>query len=168
MARFESRNVSHATVPAPREDIWAIVTSPEALAELTPLIDRITADGDRWCWQLKRISALGVHVEPSFTEHMTFEDGRRMTFEHQAPPGKSEVAGAKGVYSLAERADGGTDLSVDITIHVELPLPAFSRRAVQRVMASMMARTGDKFAENLYARLGITPGDAAKLKRVGA
>jgi carbon monoxide dehydrogenase subunit G len=166
MARFESRNVSEAAVAAPREDIWAIVTSPDALAELTPLIDRITADGDRWCWQLKRISALGVNVEPSFTEHMTFEDGRRMTFEHRPPPGKSEVAGASGVYTLADRPDGGTDLSVDITIHVELPWPSISRRAVQRVMAGLMARTGDKFAENLYARLGITPGDTTKLQRV--
>jgi carbon monoxide dehydrogenase subunit G len=166
MARFESRNVSTASVAAPRADIWAIVTSPDALAELTPLIDRISADGDRWCWQLKRISALGVHVEPSFTELMTFDDGQRMTFEHQPPPGKSEVAGAHGVYELADRTDGGTDLSVDITIHVELPLPSISRRAVQRVMASMMARTGDKFAENLYARLGISPDSAAKLQRV--
>ena len=167
MARFESRNVSTASVPAPRADIWAIVTSPESLAELTPLIDRISADGDVWCWKLKRISALGVHVEPSFTELMTFEDGRKMTFEHSPPPGATEMAGAKGVYTLADGAGGGTDLSVDITIHVDLPLPAISRRAVQRVMASLMARTGDKFADNLYARLGIEPGSESKLQRTG-
>jgi carbon monoxide dehydrogenase subunit G len=167
MARFESRNVSTARVPAPRADIWAIVTSPESLAELTPLIDRISADGDVWCWKLKRISALGVHVEPSFTELMTFDDGRKMTFEHRPPPATTEMAGARGVYTLADGADGGTDLSVDITIHVDLPLPAISRRAVQRVMASLMARTGDKFAENLYARLGIAPGTESKLQRAG-
>ena len=159
--------MSEATVAASRDEIWRIVTSPQELADLTPLIDRIAADGDRWCWKLKRISALGVHVEPSFTEHMTFEDGKRMTFEHRPPPGKSEIAGAHGVYTLSDNAAGGTDLAVDITIHVELPLPAISRRAVQRVMSSMMARTGDKFAENLYARLGIHAAGSNKLQRIG-
>ena len=168
MTRFESTNVSTAAVPAPRDAIWAIVTSPQALAELTPLIDRIAADGDTWCWKLKPIAALGVRIEPSFTEQMTFDGEERMTFEHRPPAGTSELAGARGVYTLADRPDGGTDLSVDITIHVELPLPKISRRAVERVMAAMMSRTGDKFAENLYARLGIDASAASMRPSVDA
>jgi carbon monoxide dehydrogenase subunit G len=167
MARFESTSVSEADVPAPREKIWAVVTSPDCLAQLTPLIKRITADGDRWCWQLKSISALGMHVEPSFTEYMSFEEGRRITFEHRPPPGNTERAGAKGTYTLADRLDGGTHLAVDITLHVELPLPAVSRRLVERVMESMMARTGDRFAGNLYARLGIVGGSVPTRVRAG-
>jgi carbon monoxide dehydrogenase subunit G len=155
MARFEATNVSEADVPAPREQIWAVVTSPDRLAELTPLIERITADGDLWCWQLRTISALGARVAPSFTERMSFEEGRRLTYRHHPPGGTNERAGARGTYTLADLPDGGTHLSVDLTLHVELPLPAISRRAVQRVMSLMMARTGQTFAETLYAYLGV-------------
>src|SRR5690242_17715745 len=100
MAGFESKNVSRADVAATREQIWALVSSPASLAQLTPLIKGITADGNHWCWQLMSISVLGVHVEPSFTEYMSFEEGRRIAFEHRPPPGKVERAGAKGVYLL--------------------------------------------------------------------
>lgn len=160
MATFESTNFSEADVPASREKIWAVVTSPERLAQLTPIIERITADGDLWCWKLKSISALGAQMAPSFTELMSFEGGTLLTYEHRPPPGKIERAGAKGTYRLADLPDGGTHLSVNLTLHVELPLPAVSRRAVERVMSTMMARTGDRFAKNLYAYLGAdnSPG----------
>lgn len=167
MSRFEAKNVSKADVPASREEIWALVSSPESLAELTPLVKRITADADRWCWQLTSISVFGVHIEPSFTEQMHFVEGRRITFEHRPPPGTSERAGATGVYTLEDSATGGTHLSVDITLHVELPLPALLRQTVERVMASMMARTGAKFARNLYARLGVNGASNAIATRVG-
>ncbi|MGH9058426.1 MAG: SRPBCC family protein, partial [Acidimicrobiales bacterium] len=130
MATFQATNVSEADVPAPREKIWAVVTSPERLAQLTPLIRRITADGDLWCWQLRTISVLGTQVAPSFSEHMSFDDGHTLTFEHRPPRGKTERAGAEGTYTLADLPDGGTHLSVDLTLQVELPLPAISRRAV--------------------------------------
>ena len=70
MTTFTSRDVSTAVVPAPREEIWAIVSDPTALAELTPMIESIEPAGDVWTWQLKGISALGVTVAPSFTERM--------------------------------------------------------------------------------------------------
>ncbi len=155
MARFEATNVSEADVPAPRDKIWAVISSPERLAALTPLIEGITATGDTWCWQLRSISALGVRVAPSFTEQMSMEEGHRLSFEHRPPRGATEWAGAKGTYVLVDLPDGGTHLSVDLTLYVELPLPALSRRAVQRVMSTMMIRTGEKFADNLYADLGI-------------
>ena len=40
-----------------------------------------------------------------------------------------------------------------------LPLPGFGRRAVVRIMAATMQRTGDGFASNLYALLEIDPDD---------
>jgi carbon monoxide dehydrogenase subunit G len=155
VTRFEATNVSEADVPAPREKIWAVVTSPERLAQLTPLIERITADGDLWSWELRTISALGAQIAPSFTEHMSFEEGHRLTYEHRPPSGKTERAGARGTYTLADLPDGGTHLGVNLTLHVELPLPGVARRAVEGVMSTMMARTGEKFAENLYAYLGV-------------
>lgn len=169
MARFEATNVSEADVPAPRAKIWAVISSPERLAELTPLIEGITAAGDVWCWQLRSISALGVRLAPSFTERMTLEEGHRLRFEHSPPSGTDERAGAKGTYTLVDLPDGGTHLSVDLTLHVELPLPALSRPAVQRVMSTMMTRTGQKFAGNLYANLGLAgrpaPAGGARRRR---
>lgn len=173
MTRFESRNLSCADVPAPRRAIWDVLTDPQALTELTPLLEGISVDGDRWCWQLSGIRALGVEVAPSFTERMGFDEPGCITFEHAPPAGATERAGANGVYDLTELSPTDTRLRIDIALHVELPLPAMSRRAVERVMASTMDRTGDVFAQRLYRRLGIDPAaatvvDPAQAERVGA
>lgn len=173
---FQTRNVSSGDVPVPRSAVWEVLTDPVCLTEMTPLLDGIGVDGDRWCWQLSGIRALGVEVAPSFTEQMTFDEPSRITFRHAPPAGRTERAGADGVYELTEVAPDRTHLSIDITLHVDLPLPALSRRAVERVMKSSMARTGDVFAERLYRRLGVDPaaiGDgmqshAQQVVRVGA
>jgi hypothetical protein len=134
-----------------------VLTDPDALTEMTPMLAGITVDGDRWCWRLGGIHALGIDFAPSFTERMVFHAPSRIEFHHEPPPGARERAGADGVYELAERGPDCTHLSIDLTIHVDLPLPALSRRAVERVMTSTMARTGDVFAERLAHRLGIDP-----------
>jgi carbon monoxide dehydrogenase subunit G len=157
MTRFQNRNVSTGDLPVSAETIWAVLTDPDLLAELTPLIKGITADGDRWCWQLTGISALGVSVPPSFTERMTFTPHERIEFRHEPPPGSDERAGVEGLYTIEDLADGGVRLCVDLTMWVDLPLPKLSRRAVERIMAESMQRTGDRFAANLYRHLGIDP-----------
>ncbi|HEU5084712.1 MAG TPA: SRPBCC family protein [Acidimicrobiales bacterium] len=162
MATFRTRNVSRGDVPVPRHAVWEVLTDPGALTELTPLLAGISVDGDRWCWQLAGIRALGVEVSPSFTERMTFVAPERIEFRHEPPPGSSERAGANGLYELVDGGPDLTHLSIDITIHVELPLPALSRRAVERVMAATMARTGDVFAERLARRLGLDPSTVSQ------
>jgi carbon monoxide dehydrogenase subunit G len=156
MASFSSRNQSTAVVPAKRDAIWAVLSDPEALAELTPLVKAITAYGDLWCWQLGGISALGVSVAPSFTEHMTFTEGERIVFAPD-PPFGTQRAGADGTYQLSDAPEGATRLAIDITISAELPLPRLAKGAVEKVMATTMTRTGDRFARNLYKRLGLDP-----------
>ncbi len=162
MTTFSSRNRSKARVPARRDAIWEILSQPDSLAALTPLVKGIEADGDTWCWQLAGISALGVSVAPSFTEAMSFEEGRHIGFRHDPPDKNGERAGANGNYDLRDAADGATELAIDITICVELPLPRLSRRAVEKVMATTMAKTGDAFARNLYQRLGLNPSRASE------
>ena len=159
---FETRNISRGEVPAPRDQIWEILVSPTTLAELTPLLDRITVDGDRWCWQMSGINALGVEIAPSFTEQMTFEPQETIRFAHTPPPGATEHAGANGIYTLEAVDDHTTHLEIDLTLHVYLPLPRMSRRAVERVMRSTMTRTGDVFARRLYERLGVDPSKASQ------
>lgn len=168
MTTFTSRDVSTAVVPAPRDDIWAIVSDPATLAELTPLIDTIEPAGDLWTWQLKGISALGVTVAPSFTERMVLDAPARMEYVHEPPAGTNELAGAHGTYDLTELSPTSTRLDIDITLCADLPLPKFSRRAVEKVMATTMRRTGDAFAERLYERLGIDGADWVEHRVDGA
>lgn len=138
-----------------------MISDATSLAELTPLIKTIDVDGDIWVWHLLGISALGVSVTPSFSELMTFDEPGEIRFTHQPPDGRSERAGASGVYTLEDLGDGSTRLSIDITLCVELPLPRLSRRVVEATMDSMMQRTGDRFATNLYRRLDIDPATVA-------
>lgn len=164
MARFSHRNVSEADVPAARSTIWKVVSDADLLAELTPLVEDIRDRGEVWCWRMQGISALGVSMSPTFTERMVLTPEERMEFSHQPPAGAKERAGAEGTYTLADTVSGGTHLAVDITLTVELPLPRAAKRAVERVMAQTMQRTGDRFAENLYDHLGL---ERPKFKRAG-
>src|SRR3954452_15425139 len=157
LATFSSRNRSIAVVPAPRQQIWAIVADADALAELTPLVRAIDADGSTWTWPLRGIKALGVSVTPTFTELMIFDEPSSLRFEHRPPDGRSERAGAQGIYTLESIDAEHPRLSIDLTLCVELPLPRLSRRVVEATMAATMQRTGDRFAANLYARLGLDP-----------
>ncbi|CAN5834025.1 hypothetical protein BH18ACT2_BH18ACT2_15600 [soil metagenome] len=165
LATFSSRNVSEAIVAAPRATIWALLEDADELAELTPLIRRIDVDGDMWQWHLRGISALGASIEPTFTEHMTFEPEHEIRFDHRPPDGRSERAGANGIYRLKALDDDRTHLFIDITLCVELPLPRLARRAVEGVMATTMRRTGDRFAANLYRRLGIDTAATTTARR---
>lgn len=157
MTVFRSRNRSVATVPVQPEQIWDVLTTPEMLAELTPLVDRITAKGDVWRWTLAGISGLGLEVAPTFTERMTFVPISRIDFRHDPPPGRAERAGVSGTYLITRVGDGAAKLAIDLGLFVELPLPGFSRRAVEKIMATTMGRTGDAFARNLYRHLDIDP-----------
>ncbi|MEX0836116.1 MAG: SRPBCC family protein [Nitriliruptor sp.] len=154
MTRFEARNTSSDDLPVPPEPIWEVLTSPELLAEMTPLIDHIDEVEDSyWRWHMANIAGVGVAVSPCFTVRMDFDPTERIDFTHE-PVGK-ERAGADGIYTL-EPIEGGTHLAVDMSVHVDLPLPAISRPAVTRVMHATMARMGDRFAQNLCRHLGIT------------
>ncbi len=172
MATFSSRNVSVAVVPAPRERIWSVLRDADVLASLTPLVRAIEvteqgADSDVWTWHLVGISAIGVSVTPTFTELMTFDAPKEIRFTHQPPEGRSERASANGFYRLESSENDSTRLSVDITLCVELPLPRLARRAVEATMGSMMQRTGDRFASNLYRTLDIDPNDVTLAARPG-
>lgn len=163
MTKFQSTIESGAIISASRDEVWAALTDPKLLAELTPLLSRVDADGDLWRWYLTRISALGVSVCPSFTERMSFDDGHRIAYTHQPPPGVNERAGAEGRYELSDE-DGGTRLAISLTLCVDLPLPKAASRAVQGVMKSTMRRTGDRFSANLLRHLGARELSAASAR----
>ncbi|HEX2784819.1 MAG TPA: SRPBCC family protein [Ilumatobacteraceae bacterium] len=156
MAIFSARNISASIVPVDPERIWTQISDPASLTALTPLVRSIAVEGDLWRWQLAGIEALGVCVAPTFTERMEFIEPRLIRFNHEAPKGERERAGADGTYELTSHGEG-TQLKVDIALTIELPLPRLSAGAVERVMKSSMQRTGRRFAVNLYRRLGLDP-----------
>jgi carbon monoxide dehydrogenase subunit G len=154
MNRFSATTDSEAVVAADRRRIWAVLTDPEVLPRLTPLLRRIETDGDMWRWELGSIRVLGTSVAPSFTEQMKLDPPRRIDFTHAPPPGRTERAGAEGWYLLEEVA-GGTRLRISLTLSVDLPLARAARPAVERVMSSVMTRTGERFSAHLLRHLGL-------------
>lgn len=165
MTRFSARTISASTVPVSSDEIWDILTDPSVLAELTPLVRSIEASGSQWLWTLNGIEALGIKIEAAFTESMKFVDGRQIVFEHDPPPGEKEHAAVDGVYDITPNDDHSTDLQVDLTLSVELPVPRLARPAVERVIKSTMRITGRQFATNLYERLGLDPATATIVER---
>jgi carbon monoxide dehydrogenase subunit G len=154
MNSFSATTDSEATVPADRDAIWGALTDPEVLPRLTPLLRHIEADGDLWRWEMSRIPVLGVSISPSFTERMTFDAPRRIDYTHAPPAGRHERTAAEGWYVLDE-VPGGTHLHISLTLTVELPLARVAGPAVRRVMETVMARTGDRFASNLMRHLSV-------------
>lgn len=149
-----------STVPVTRDEIWAILTDPKALADLTPLVRSIEATGSQWRWTLNGIDGLGLSVEAVFTERMDFTEREQIVFSHDPPDGVRERAAVEGVYDLSTAGKNATDLRVDLELLVDLPLPRLSRHGVEPLIHSTMRLTGQRFASNLYEHLGLDPSTA--------
>jgi len=155
MTRFSAETRADAVVTAPRADIWAALTDPALVAELTPFVRRITADGAHWRWELSGLKVLGVGVAPTFTELMVLDEPQRIEFRHDPPDGDSERSGVEGWYALSE-VDEGTRLVTSLEITLDLPLPRASSRAVKAAMGRVIDQMGDRFSKNLLAHLDAT------------
>ncbi len=151
MTAFTARNRSEATVPYPVDRLWGVLTDPALVCRLTPLVRRITADGDRWHWQLTTIPVLTHRVQPAFTEVMVMEPTSRISFSHDESR-TEEFAAADGHYTLREVPDG-TRLTIDLAITARLPLPRLVSPAVTTVMSAVMTQMGNGFATALDRHL---------------
>ena len=152
MTTFTATTESAAVISARRTDVWRLLTDPAKIAEMTPLLERVHADGDLWRWEMARIPVLGVSVAPSFTERMTFDPERRIDFTHAPPDGRPERGAVEGWYQL-EEVEQGTRLAIRLQLCVELPLPRVAKRAVDTVMGRVMEHMGDRFAVNMLREL---------------
>ena len=153
MTRFSADTRAEAVVAAPRAEIWAALTDPSLVAELTPFVRRITEDGDHWRWEMSGLKVLGVGVAPAFTERMSYDEPSRIDFRHDPPAGATERSSVEGWYAL-EAVEAGTRLTTSLEITLDLPLPRASGRAVRRTMSSVIDQMGDRFARNLLDHLG--------------
>jgi carbon monoxide dehydrogenase subunit G len=152
VTRFEATVESADTVPADAEQIWAVLTDPEALTRLTPMLERVEPKGETWVWHMVHVSGLGVGIVPVFTEKMDFQPPKHIGFTHAPPPGSRERVWVGGTYDLTP-VENGTRLAIVITVGVDLPLPGAMRPAVTRFIRATMNRTGDRFAKNLLAEI---------------
>ena len=153
MATFTARDRSSAPLRSPRSEVWAALSDAGLIARITPYVTSIDVDGDRWLWRMGTIPVLGAPVAPRFTEIMEFDPEQRIRFRHD-PSRPDEMTAVEGTYLLADRADGGTDVSIDLEIACTLPLPGLMRPAVERVMAQVVKHMGVVFSRNLLKHLG--------------
>lgn len=161
MSWFSARNISLSNVPVDVDRIWECITDPTTLASLTPLVRSIEAVDAHWVWTLNGIEGLGLNIEAVFTERMDFTEKTQIVFTHEPADGSRERAGVEGVYDLTPAEEHSTDLQVDLTLRVDLPLPRLSRPAVEHIIHSTMRLTGQRFAANLYEHLGLDPADVS-------
>lgn len=152
MTRFTASNKSAATLKSPRKDVWDALTDPELLAKLTPYLHRIDVDGDRWTWRVTKVPVLGKSIGSTFTEVMTFDEPKRIGFEHD-PQRTEEKTEVQGEYHL-EESGSGTRVSIELGVSVELPFPRGMRPPVEAAIGAVMAGMGRRFASNLLRHLG--------------
>ena len=152
MTRFSASNKSAATLKSSQKDVWAALTDPQLLPKLTPYLQRIDVDGDRWTWHVTKIPVLGKNIGSTFTEVMTFDEPTRIGFAHDKDKTDEQTA-VDGEYQLEEQPDG-TRVSIEIGVAVELPFPNAMRRPVERTIKTVMAGMGKVFARNLLRHLG--------------
>ena len=153
MATFRARDRSSAVLQSPRGEVWAVLTDADLIARMTPYVTGIDVDGDRWTWRMGTIPVLGTAVAPTFTEVMELHPEERIVFTHD-PDRPDEMTAVTGTYVLADHADGGTEVGIDLEIACALPLPGVVRPAVERVMAGVVKHMGTVFSRNLLRHLG--------------
>jgi carbon monoxide dehydrogenase subunit G len=152
MTRFTSSTRSEAVITAERDRVWEMLTDPDTVARLTPLLQRIEVDGDLWIWHMGSIPGLPVRFAPTFTERMHQTPKERIEYEH-APRGGKEPAAVKGWYALEDHPEG-VKLGIYLEICVALPLPKMAGGMVQGVMGQVMGQMGDRFAKRMMDELG--------------
>ena len=153
MAIFRARDRSSAVLRSSRSEVWAALTDADLIARITPYVTSIEVEGDRWRWRMGTIPVLGISVAPHFTEVMEFAPEHRIDFHHD-PSRPEEMTAVEGTYLLQDHEGGGTDVSIDLQIACNLPLPGLARPAVERVMAGVVKHMGTVFSRNLLKHLG--------------
>lgn len=136
----------------PVERVWGVLTDPELLAQLTPLLRQIEVDGDVWTWKMARIPVLSEAISPTFSEVMSFREHEWIGFRHDSRR-TEERTGVEGSYDLRPHAEG-SEVAIDLQIWVDLPLPRVAAIGVQTAMHGVIATMGQRFSANLRHHLG--------------
>ncbi|GAB3584237.1 SRPBCC family protein [Calidifontibacter terrae] len=147
MNSFSARNVSQATVPYDVDSLWEVLTDAKTLQQLTPLVRKITPDGNRWLWEMTSVPVLNQKIRPTFTVLMDFQPREKISYAPD-PAETKELVAVNGIYTLTPTNDG-TDLRIDIDMIARLPFPKLMGPAVRTAMTVVMTQMGNGFARNL-------------------
>ena len=151
--QFTSSRHDVAEVRSSADQVWALLVQPSVLVRHTPFLHAIDDLGDgRWVWQVGGIRYPGGVFTSSFTERMTFDEGRRIDFVHE-PASDREHAGAQGSYLLTPGETGCT-LEIEVGVTVRLPAPRASRAVIGTAMDVVIGQMGKAFARGLLEELG--------------
>ena len=156
MTWFSAKRSQTAVITASRADVWAVLSDPDAIADLTPLVRSIEVDGDHWRWSIDEVPGLGVSLAPSFTVLMKYDEPERISFTHDPPEGRRERAGVEGLYTLEDVEHDGepaTRLGIELTVRVDLPLAKVAKPAVKAAIDGVLASMGRGFSKGLLKRL---------------
>ena len=151
MTTFAQRIISDDRIAVAPDAVWAVLSDPDRLAGLTPLVDHIRVDGDRWRWQLVTVRGLGLEVALSLTTIMDISD---TAIAFRPDPEADDRAGARGQLDVVGDGPDHTTVAIDLEASVDLPLPRLATRAVRGVMYPAMRTAGVRFATNLLHELG--------------
>ena len=152
MAQFAQRITSSDRIAVAPARVHEVLTDPDLLARLTPLVAGITVEGDRWTWRLTGVQAMGVKVAPEFTTMMEIGPN---SIAFEPAPDADERASADGQIDVTPgRTEDETVVAIDLIAVVELPLPKMASRGVKTVMFQTMKVGGSRFADNLLKHLG--------------
>lgn len=152
MTAFSAKTSAEAVITASRDEVWKVLSDPALVAQMTPFVKSITADGDHWIWSLSGLKVLGKGFSATFTERLEQREPEHIEFVHDPPEGETERAAVHGTYDLAEH-ELGTRLTTSLEICVDLPLPKVSGGAVKGAMKGVMATMGSRFSSNLLTHL---------------
>ena len=90
MTRFTASNQSQPRSSPPARTSGSALTDPVLLPKLTPYLQRIDVDGDRWTWNMAKVPILGKSIGTTFTEVMTFEEPHRIGLLARPEPHRRE------------------------------------------------------------------------------
>lgn len=152
MNRFATSIEKVAEIPYAQSAIWALVSDPDQVADMTPFLRDIrVVDSGTWVWELHGIPYPGGEFAAHFTEAMSLEEPTRIDFQH-SPSGR-ELAGADGWYSLEALAPARTRLAIGLSVHAMLPAPAWANKVIEPAMHAVLQQMGNRFAANLEKAL---------------
>lgn len=141
-----------ATLPADRDRVWEELADVSRLDRLMPHVARYERHDHGWHWVLEGRRILGHRIQPRFTVAYELSPPERLTFAHVRGDG-SDTADSSGGFTL-RAVDGGTEVTVELAVRVDVDLPALLRGPVRQVLRDEIAAMADGFLGNLRSAVG--------------
>lgn len=146
------------TLDAPKPEVWEALLDPQVLARTLPGVTRLErTEGDRF------EASMNIKVGPvqgKFDGSVELTDleppnGYRMKMHGQGAPGFVDGAGA---ITLADAADGKTDLGYDLEVQVGGRLAGVGQRLLETTAKSLARQALESLGRQVDARTGAAEG----------